>query len=69
MPICPIHGIFKLNMNTSLDECPNCKEENIIVFSSEFDKQDRIIDTMVSQGAIFEPNRSRVILTFRRGIM
>ena len=53
MPICPIHGIFKLNMNTSLDECPNCKEENIIVFSSEFDKQDRIIDTMDSQGAIF----------------
>lgn len=47
------------------EECPKCKEQGIRVFSTEFDKQDRVIDTMRCIGAEFQPHRSRAILIFK----
>lgn len=59
--ICPYHRVtYPFN-----EECPTCKEQGIKVYSTEFDKQDRVIDTMRYLGAVFQPHRSRAILIFK----
>lgn len=60
--ICPYHrAIFTFG-----EECPRCNEEGIIVQSTEFDKQDRVISTLRYMGAEFQPHRSRAILVFTK---
>ncbi|KKM85709.1 hypothetical protein LCGC14_1286310 [marine sediment metagenome] len=50
------------------EECQICKEKGIICLSCEFDKQDRIIDTMRFIGNDFLPNDSQAILVFKKGL-
>lgn len=62
MPICPKHRIvYRMG-----EECEKCKDAGIISLSCEFDKQDRIIDTMRFQGRRFLPQDSRAILVFKK---
>lgn len=46
------------------EKCPVCEDQNIIVYSTEYDKQDRVRDTMTCQGYSFDPTRSRAIMVF-----
>ena len=62
--ICPLH---RVSYEFGRGECPTCKEKGLIVISSEFDKQDRIIDTLRCEGHEFNPERSRAILVFEKG--
>lgn len=62
--ICPVHRWVNYDPE---DECPTCKTQGIIVQSVEFDKQDRVIDTMRFLGHEFRPDRSRAILIFDKG--
>jgi len=38
----------------------------VVLADCEFDKQNRIIDTMVTQGYKFDPSQSRVKLVFKK---
>lgn len=58
--ICPLHRtVYEFNT-----ECPQCNGEGIKVISTEFDKQDRVIDTMRYMNYEFRPDRSRAVLVF-----
>ena len=58
--ICPLHRIV-YEFDT---ECSRCNEEGIKAISTEFDKQDRVIDTMRYMNYEFRPDRSRAVLIF-----
>jgi len=63
MPICPKHRtVYFMD-----EECHRCKELGLIVFRCEFDKQDRIIDTMRFQENDFQPQDSHAVLVFKKG--
>lgn len=58
--ICPLHRtVYEFNT-----ECTKCIEEGIKAISTEFDKQDRVIDTMRYMNYEFRPDRSRAVLIF-----
>ncbi len=59
--ICPLHRIVEQN-----DICPECEKEGIKAMSVEYDKQDRVRDTMTYLGCRFEPTRSRAIMVFTK---
>lgn len=60
---CPIHK--KTFYNEQLEVCPVCKENKMRVIISEWDKQQRHIDTMTHLGQfVFRPDRSKAILIF-----
>lgn len=63
MPLCPKHRIvYRMDK-----ECFICVQRGIISIRSEFDKQDRIIDTMRYAGNDFLPNESYTVLIFKKG--
>jgi len=62
MPICPKHRIVYQMDST----CSKCQELGVIALNSEFDKQDRIIDTMRFLGNEFLPQDSYAVLVFKK---
>ena len=64
MPICPVHKVYRYGGD---GECPTCKAQNMYAVSVEFDKQDRVIDTMRVEGWEFDPHDSRAVLVFKKG--
>lgn len=66
MPICPLHKAYMYGPDGS-DRCPTCEAEGIFALSIEFDKQDRVIDTMRVEGWNFNPQKSRAVVVFERG--
>lgn len=63
MPICPLHRVFTVLEGLG---CPRCEEEGIVAKSVEYDKQDRVRDTMLYAGMEFLPARSRAVMVFKK---
>jgi len=59
---CPLHRCQK-----PFDgDCPQCEEANIVAMSVEYDKQDRVRDTMLYMGHTFDPYLSRALMVFTK---
>ena len=59
--ICPLH-----RCHVPFEQpCPQCEKEGIVAMSVEYDKQDRVRDTMQMDGNLrFDPTRSRALMVF-----
>ena len=63
MPMCPMPGHPPWILWKG-EDCPKCQELGIKAFSVEYDKQDRVRTTLVEEGLVFEPTRSRALMVF-----
>lgn len=62
MPICPLHRA----VYNEPWECATCEKEGLVALSVEYDKQDRVRDTMTYMGHEFDPTRSRAVMVFNK---